>query len=60
MKNVIITGANGRSARQTIPRLLAQPDVRLTLYSRAAAGNSSTLPRPTGSMSREMLATTTH
>ena len=31
MKNVIILGANGRTARETIPRLADQDDVSLTL-----------------------------
>jgi hypothetical protein len=34
MKNVIIVGANGRSAREIIPRLARQSDVRLTLFLR--------------------------
>lgn len=34
MKNVAIIGANGRSAREIIPRLAAQSDVSLTLFLR--------------------------
>lgn len=34
MKNVIIIGANGRTARQIIPRLAEQDDVALTLFAR--------------------------
>ncbi|CAM3673566.1 SDR family oxidoreductase [Polaromonas hydrogenivorans] len=36
MKNVILIGANGSTARQIIPRLLEQEDVRLTLFLRRA------------------------
>lgn len=34
MKNVVIIGANGRSAREVIPRLAEQEDVALTLFLR--------------------------
>src|SRR5690242_2261978 len=34
MKNVIIIGANGRSARQIITRLTGEADVTLTLFAR--------------------------
>jgi nucleoside-diphosphate-sugar epimerase len=37
MKNILILGANGASAREIIPRLLEQDDVRLTLFVRRAA-----------------------
>ncbi|WP_370453222.1 hypothetical protein [Oceanobacillus sp. CFH 90083] len=36
MKHVIIIGANGRFAIETIPRLQAQEDVKLTLFLRQA------------------------
>lgn len=36
MKNILILGANGQLARNTTRLLLAQPDVRLTLYLRRA------------------------
>lgn len=36
MKHVIIIGANGRTAREIIPRLAAQEDVVLTLFLRRA------------------------
>lgn len=37
MKNILILGANGGTARQIIPRLLEQNDVKLTLFLRRAA-----------------------
>ncbi|WP_237561398.1 SDR family oxidoreductase [Frateuria defendens] len=37
MKNVILIGANGRTSREIIPRLLEQDDVRLTLFLRRAS-----------------------
>jgi uncharacterized protein YbjT (DUF2867 family) len=37
MNNVLILGANGQLARNTIPFLLQKDDVRLTLYLRRAA-----------------------
>lgn len=37
MKNVILIGANGHTAKAIIPLLLAQSDVRLTLFLRRAA-----------------------
>lgn len=37
MKNVILIGANGRTSRAIIPRLLKQSDVRLTLFLRRAS-----------------------
>ncbi len=36
MKNIILIGANGRTSAEIIPRLLAQEDVRLTLFLRRA------------------------
>lgn len=36
MPNILILGANGQLARNTIPFLLKQPDVHLTLYLRRA------------------------
>jgi hypothetical protein len=36
MKNVLLIGANGRTSAAIIPRLLEQPDVRLTLFLRRA------------------------
>lgn len=36
MKNVIILGANGHTAKEIIPRLLEQVDVKLTLFLRHA------------------------
>jgi uncharacterized protein YbjT (DUF2867 family) len=36
MKNVILIGANGSTAREIIPRLLEQEEVRLTLFLRRA------------------------
>ncbi|MCL4182073.1 MAG: SDR family oxidoreductase [Burkholderiaceae bacterium] len=36
MKKVILLGANGRTAREVIPRLLQQDDVVLTLFARHA------------------------
>jgi uncharacterized protein YbjT (DUF2867 family) len=36
MKNVLILGANGGTAREIIPRLLEQDDVKLTLFLRDA------------------------
>jgi len=36
MKNVIIIGANGQTSAEIIPRLLAQDDVKLTLFLRRA------------------------
>ena len=36
MKNVILIGANGRTSAEIIPRLLAEDDVRLTLFLRQA------------------------
>ena len=37
MKNVIIMGANGRTAQEIIPRVLEQNDVHLTLFLRHAS-----------------------
>ncbi|NIF30434.1 NAD(P)H-binding protein [Pantoea sp. Tr-811] len=37
MKNVILIGANGHTAQEIIPRLLAQKDVKLTLFLRRAS-----------------------
>ncbi|MGE4338124.1 MAG: SDR family oxidoreductase [Pigmentiphaga sp.] len=37
MKNVILIGANGRTSKEIIPRLLAQNDVKLTLFLRRAS-----------------------
>ncbi|SMF98370.1 hypothetical protein [Burkholderia singularis] len=42
MKKVILLGANGHTAREIIPRLMAQGDVELTLFARNAT------PRATG------------
>lgn len=36
MKNVILIGANGRTSKEIIPRLLEQEDVKLTLFLRCA------------------------
>ena len=37
MKNVILIGANGNTSKEIIPRLLAQDDVKLTLFLRRAS-----------------------
>ncbi len=37
MKNVILIGANGHTSKEIIPRLLAQKDVKLTLFLRRAS-----------------------
>lgn len=37
MKNVILIGANGSTSKESIPRLLEQEDVKLTLFLRRAS-----------------------
>lgn len=44
MKNVIIVGANARTARQTTPRLAEQADVALTLFARHPQRLSGIVP----------------
>ncbi|MDS2171466.1 NAD(P)H-binding protein [Nesterenkonia sp. CL21] len=44
MSNVLIVGANGRSARQIIPRLAKQDDVALTLFLRNPERLSAVAP----------------